>query len=1580
MSILKKGSFSKRLLSAAVATTLITGCFAGLNLKSPDKVYAANLEALSDAVYNSDKPTRSLADILKGVNPMDRQFVFASSDIEKGTSVKNDKLVDETGAAVNDYAELYSDEGELSADYTKRDKTASRGSSQNPYVVLEVVPNPSSAALGFGIDGYNPVDFNSNGFKFVDTTQLPGAGFVSSFDIKYKDLDKATERFTFSPTDAKVWSDVDGDAVDTGVVAKSYGYYYQPYAVEMIGDVLYATDGKGNKIEQSSDNKLYNGGGSSKTVKAEGADAVTNFTRGDYIWVSIDLYQLYDVAGDVSLTDTFNAADSKTYDKYLAYACEHDVASDFNYGDDKTELGALYKYTKYYTIRELPVYKVKFTTSKRYHSFRSTNIFVKYAVGESYTNTTDDDKTRIENNANLESAIKMVDAFHCVCITVTPEELNTNLSLLNAADFISFNSKFNGNKDYAAGNTWYEIRNANMFDYDSLLFPNRAYYDVKQKGGNPDNDGFTADNDISWKVVKRIIERHASEDEVPVTFQAVGYVNAFNGATTKPSIKIGEENYSYGNILNGTNGVETNFYKMVVAMNSMSGENLLNIWFKDRIKEVVNTNEKILYVKKDDTSARSDKKKVYVGYNTTGVILQDELVAKTPEAGEGSATYIVKATGKKIENKNWNYLSLVPFHKLVDSLFNDKNELDVLVMALLNKYDMYMTNNLLNGSATTLFKSTNYGDNASNVQSVRDRVFITYGDNDNFTQNFSNVRITNANSKTTEVYDWFGESTDKSKEKVGDLKTVDTTLTSETIFYYLINSKRKKGYAAIDELSVLEIQPTKKFLTETDWKEKVADYLGNYLSSSCTVTIDRVTTSELKTYDINYISNYDMVYVGAKGAYSADNDITPENLIAIADYAAHRPVIISDDFYKLKGAGTKWTDAYEVNIAKAPAGAANINKLLTAEKAATGKDNLYTTDFMNSADESSINTYLYCDLNLSGAYGIFHYNTLFRDLFTKSKPARVNIDTTKGSNGVKITDSQITVYFTNKQTDSNGYDGMIFVDMNLNGVYDEGYSNDTFDNVTRLTSAVTGDSITASKIKALIKAKVKSIPWRVQILDKNGIVVDSIQGIAVHDTNESPVKVLEIKAASGTTMGSYNDSGAGKLNATDLFTNKPAGYDFTYTVISANSLPDEIKKEDYDVVVVGIGGTALSDADGKILEKVNKFKDAGGAVVVGAGALNVEGFRKYVGISNDTITAKSFDQVTMSLSTDKIQYTATGTTTVKNGYSVGKTYQYQNNNVTEFPYNLEEKDANAVLAASTTNNYKMGPFVSTKYSMYFSATKGYSNTNRGSVDVNEYEDQYYTFGYCDDLGKVTYYCGISETSDVAQKIFINTLVGAYQSTLGNLAIEVDNTNKFDAGDKTYLYYTVDPTDPDDSIVGAVDETSVNMTDDIYTKVVSGVTKNYKRVYFEITTLDSGSASAPNTYMTKLYGYQSGKFISESTTDAKTLLTTVEGEAFDVKVYKKGATSMEPKAVGDKATLKTSPQLAGSCYQLYTDTIYYVDLDLADPTNVANGLNPYVGIVSLVANNAGDVSSSYTKDSCYAYKDVIVLATSLFSLD
>jgi hypothetical protein len=161
-------------------------------------------------------------------------------------------------------------------------------------------------------------------------------------------------------------------------------------------------------------------------------------------------------------------------------------------------------------------------------------------------------------------------------------------------------------------------------------------------------------------------------------------------------------------------------------------------------------------------------------------------VAKTPEAGEGSATYIVKATGNKIENKNWNYLSLVPLHKLVDSLFNDKNELDVLVMALLNKYDMYMTNNLLNGVAKTLFKSTNYGANASNVQSVRDRVFITYGDNDNFTQNFSNVRITNADSKTTEVYDWFGESTDKSKEKVGDLKTVDTTLTSETIFYYLI--------------------------------------------------------------------------------------------------------------------------------------------------------------------------------------------------------------------------------------------------------------------------------------------------------------------------------------------------------------------------------------------------------------------------------------------------------------------------------------------------------------------------------------------------------------------------------------------------------------------------------------------------------------------------------------------------------------------------------------------------------------------------------------------------------------------------
>ena len=341
-----------------------------------------------------------------------------------------------------------------------------RGTEDNPFFVLEVVPYEGEAQFGYHIAGCEPADVDRMCWDWK---------YVYGQDLLY----------TQGSADYYFW---DGE-VPSGYTGLSEA------TVDQCGIMTHVGNGTGN----------YN------LVDEE----FTAAEHGDYLWEPLTVEEC----------------------RALSESERNEYKDDAHEGES---FKVCFENVRYY-------YKTGVKT------LTHNNIFLKESVGLKY-DIVDGKRVTLPE----EEVQRRIEAYKSVVYTVTPEDLNMNLELIERADIIVFELKDNTGSARNAYNEGYA--KPELFSHDDSTALGR------RKENKPDAD-FTT-NQLDWGAVLAIYERANDNDKpCPVIWNThiFAQVSADNTKSVNMNIKFADGSTT----TKGESGTQNNLYKLYLLLYQM---------------------------------------------------------------------------------------------------------------------------------------------------------------------------------------------------------------------------------------------------------------------------------------------------------------------------------------------------------------------------------------------------------------------------------------------------------------------------------------------------------------------------------------------------------------------------------------------------------------------------------------------------------------------------------------------------------------------------------------------------------------------------------------------------------------------------------------------------------------------------------------------------------------------------------------------------------------------------------------------------------------------------------------------------
>lgn len=411
-----------------------------------------------------------------------------------GTPFKKDKAT-VAEAASTDY--FVGDDGKIVV--PARDSSKSVGTAENPFFVLEIVPNDQEAFFGYQIDGCAPIDLEKWSFYIGTDKSLPD----NDKFIK-KTASEARGYFEMEDEYKKLTDGVPEDYLT------SKGFLQE---LPCLGTVVY-TPGTGNyKIEGTGD--------AAKLVYVEAGGQDYSFTPEK-------------VADVVNWKNDSN--------KMAEYSTVATTSSPYKYnmGNKKA------------------IYSTKCVTLEH------QNLFLKYSVGLAYKKNSSGVITNPDGTiaaADLESVNNKIANYHSIVYTVTPQELNNNLALVDRADMVVISTKCDAQNSGDIPSWMYKNKYSETY-INSLGSNNKNVANATFKNGS---------NTLTWAAVKAIYNRVSDfTNKCPIIIDNKTYQDAYteagNGGNYEVTFADGQkQTISLSKASNNT------MYKLILLLTEMKG-------------------------------------------------------------------------------------------------------------------------------------------------------------------------------------------------------------------------------------------------------------------------------------------------------------------------------------------------------------------------------------------------------------------------------------------------------------------------------------------------------------------------------------------------------------------------------------------------------------------------------------------------------------------------------------------------------------------------------------------------------------------------------------------------------------------------------------------------------------------------------------------------------------------------------------------------------------------------------------------------------------------------------------------------
>lgn len=672
----------------------------------------------------------------------------------------------------------------------KNEANAEVGTEGHPFMVLEIVPWDKQAFFGFQIAGCEPIDIEKMGFM---GEALPDNGYFLTQSTTAMGYWEGQEGYEGWPT-----KKLNGQSLE---VANVPYLGVMTYVGSTGGEYELKTSKKGEaqvldprKPEEKVD--VYEHTMEKKTDKS-----------GQYDFVPVSVAEAIALkTGKQNYSDfTIN-----NYDYQLPVpgsASGKDFY--FNFGEGKCKA--------YY--------------NENAYTYTHKNEFLKYAVGlaydfkhESYSNGT---SKEVRYEVSDDVVEKRIADYKAVVYTVTPEDLNMNLGLIDRADMIVISTK----------NTYYSKELSDDL-YREELF-GHANTNLAKKVNNKKDATFNT-NPIDWPVVQRIYNRVTDfSQNCPLVIDSKTYSDVQGTLSdlkgNKGDFKV---KFSDGEVTTKmSKGSDNNMFKLLMICLEMQGSTFKTL-FADTTGKVLDGSN--------------------FGTADTGLKNKD---------GSKVMTGTFKMYGNNISA--WNLELFYPYEvfKKSDLLGSDNKTLDSTKVK--NAVVPY-------GICTPYGGDYNWQDGRMQ-DAVRSNVYTYNGDTkmrelfyiEDKTKDVATWKATDNDQYGHEVYDFIQSMTSGAQAKPP--QGVDVA----DIIYYILHYRgtNNPNGPLSGDLNVLEIEPYTNFTNKSEMERTAEILLSSYANFTGNVNFTQITSSELNGKKLDILADFDFIYVGVNDPNKKD-DIT----------------------------------------------------------------------------------------------------------------------------------------------------------------------------------------------------------------------------------------------------------------------------------------------------------------------------------------------------------------------------------------------------------------------------------------------------------------------------------------------------------------------------------------------------------------------------------------------------------------------------------------------------------------------------------------------------------------------------------
>ncbi len=406
------------------------------------------------------------------------------------------------------------------------DSTKAKGTAENPFFVLEIVPYEGMASIGYQIAGCEPINMKAAGYAKAD-------------------LPAEAQLYSSVPTHTEfLWL--------TDTIPSYYPATVPTSTITQYGTMKYVTDGTGNYKVQDGCTPNY-----------LAADPPEGYTGPLYKYVNDVLTEAAD-GTKIRLVQAgtlkFEPTATGTGGNYLWTPLDAQTCGTMEYADSSD-------YRQNYV--ETGEFKTYFDNVQCYKlegikTYIHKNNFLKYSVGLAYEFDTNGNRVPYTEGAGKPTLEQRIKDYKCVVYTVTPEDLNItkdgvllNRALIDQADLVSISS-YKNNTALAAYEKFLGYDNES-FDSSGLLG------ELNHKNPSGATPITFADNPLDWAPALALYERATSDtDPLPIIWDTHTLGDDIKSPTKTVDLKIA------GKVDGSVTGSQNNLQKLYLMLHVSS--------------------------------------------------------------------------------------------------------------------------------------------------------------------------------------------------------------------------------------------------------------------------------------------------------------------------------------------------------------------------------------------------------------------------------------------------------------------------------------------------------------------------------------------------------------------------------------------------------------------------------------------------------------------------------------------------------------------------------------------------------------------------------------------------------------------------------------------------------------------------------------------------------------------------------------------------------------------------------------------------------------------------------------------------